>query len=347
MRVTGIHLPIAPSAPTEARKAEASEASPIDQFRPTFLSTMEDVDPGPISRPDDPPPRLPRPVLMVHGYNGSAERWEHLVGWLTSGDAPVNRDGGTLVAGQNTPIDPQANLFSLRFSRPFNSVDSNARELREAVERVCAATGAREVDLVTHSMGGLDARLYLDSADERVGKVVMLAPPDHGSQLANLELVFREKFGYPIQPPVDDPEVRRALHQLSVDKTKGGVPQNPFLHELNQHWDQQRGRADILIMTANGIPTLTSKPGVTIYGDGVVTRASAVMPDVPAKHVWFRTHGGIQNTAKVMEETARFLAGVPLSPETELYERPEDAQRVAELIRQEKEKLAAEYYIAS
>lgn len=317
-----------------------SPAGPLDAYTPEtpldpslvglLPSTYQDVDLEPVRLPDSPPPRLDRPVVFVHGYNGSAGRWDRVIEWLTSGEEPVNRSGGIVDAGQFENLDPQANLFSLRFSRPYNAVDTNARELKAAVEAICRATGAPEVDIVCHSMGGLDTRLYLTDPGEKVRRVAMLGTPNHGSALANLERVFREKLGFPIQPPVDDPEVRRALEQLSVDKVgRDGVPDNPFLHGLNQDWPNQRRRAEFLIITGNGFPTATGGPGLTIKGDAVVTRRSSVLDGVDARHVWWKSHGGLQHSAAVLEATAAFLTGQELPAETELFD-TEEGRREAE-----------------
>ena len=286
-----------------------------------------------MSLPDSPPPALSRPVIFLHGFNGTAERWQDVFDWLTSGADPVNKSGGILNAGEFDNIDPEANLFSLRLSRPYNSVEKNKDELKEAVEAVLRATGKEEVDLVVHSLGGLNARAYLQDADEKVNKLVQLGTPNHGSQLANLEKFFRENFDYPILPPVDDPEVRRVLDQLSVDKDdKNGVPRNPWLRDLNNDWESQRDKADIMIIAGAGIPTVTGGPGLTVFGDGVVTRRSAKLDGVQRKTSWFRNHGALQNSGKVMEATANFLSGHQLAESENLFDRPEDVLKAAELV---------------
>lgn len=257
--------------------------------------------------PKEPPPALPRPVLLVHGYNSSPHTWIETVDWLTSN--PANKLGGPVGPLNPQPVKPDAKVFTMNFSRGYNGVEKNARELKEAIERITAATGSPDVDIVAHSMGGLDTREYLNDPEEKVNRFVMIATPNKGSQLANLELVFREKLGFPLLPPADDPEVRTALHNLTVDKKSDGVPQNPFLHVLNQGWNVQKGRAHTLIYTGNDIPTLTgSGIGITLRGDGVVANKSADMTGVDIRRVRFNHHGSVLKNDKIMQQAANFLA---------------------------------------
>lgn len=319
------------SAPTVD---EALPQGPVDVVA-NLPSNFQDIDVQPVTLPTSAPPVLERPVVFLHGFNGSATRWSDVFEWLTQ--EPANKDGGVIDAGKFENIDPEANLFSLRLSRPFNSVEQNKAELKATVEAVLEKTGAKEVDLVVHSLGGLNARHYLQDSEEKVNKLVMLGTPNHGSQLANLELFFREKFDYPIKPPTDDPEVRRVLHQLSVDKLDSNrQPKNPWLRALNDDWREHRENAEIMLVSGAGIPTLTGGPGLTVFGDGVVTRNSSQLPGVEKKTVWFRTHGALQNSAKVMETTAAFLAGKKLESGENLFDTADDALRAAELVTAEK-----------
>ena len=77
------------------------------------------------------------------------------------------------------------NLFPLTLEPPLAGIDTLARKLHGEVERICAQTQARKVVLVGHSMGGLIARAYLhEFGAARVARIVTLASPHHGSELA-------------------------------------------------------------------------------------------------------------------------------------------------------------------
>jgi pimeloyl-ACP methyl ester carboxylesterase len=77
-------------------------------------------------------------------------------------------------------------IWTLTLEPPLASIDDLARQLSREIARICEATGARRVVLVSHSLGGLVARASLrdPGTRSRVAKLVALACPHHGSQLA-------------------------------------------------------------------------------------------------------------------------------------------------------------------
>lgn len=116
------------------------------------------------------PPLLPTdrtPIVLVHGYYSNRGYFRHLVRSLEArGAGPI---------------------FTPCFTSIFASIERFASELHAEIERICGATGAAQVVLVCHSMGGLAARSYLARhGSARVAKLVTIATPHHGTVLAYL-----------------------------------------------------------------------------------------------------------------------------------------------------------------
>ena len=295
--------------PTLAAPIRPQPQNP-DQFTFAFPSAAPSmVDEVVWELPKEDAPPLKRPVVFVHGYCGGPGNWENMTTWLTRGG--VNSYGGVVKPGDTTPLPKDGDVFHAEFSRPYNSVTTNARELREMIDRVAAATGSAEVDVVAHSMGGLDTRKYLDEGNEKVKKFVMLGTPNHGSVLADIELKFRD-LGVPIFPAIKDEELRRALVDLSEDRMENGKPNNPLLHEMNRNWERQRNRAEVFTIAANGKPTLASKTLLTFRGDGLVTQKSLKMDKTPNKNLWWVGHSGLKDHPEALKATAAWLTDRPI-----------------------------------
>ena len=105
-----------------------------------------------------------RPLLLVHGYGCSRGVWWFLRQRLEA--------AGHIVA-------------TLSLTPPYTSIGKLVPQLEQRIAEVCRATGAEQVVLVAHSMGGLVCRAYLArNGRARVERLITIASPHAGSELA-------------------------------------------------------------------------------------------------------------------------------------------------------------------
>jgi triacylglycerol lipase len=111
----------------------------------------------------------PRPIIVLHGY-------------------AMNRASFLALALRlrKAGLGP---IYGFEYWT-LGRVAAGARQLGWFVDEVLAATGATEVDLIGHSMGGVVARYYITLAggDERVHRAITLGSPHAGTDLGGLGL---------------------------------------------------------------------------------------------------------------------------------------------------------------
>lgn len=113
--------------------------------------------------------RGPRPVIVLHGYAMNRANFVVLARRLGA-------------AGLGPVLGFE--YWSLGRTR------SAALRLAEYVEEVLATTGATEVDLIGHSMGGVVARYYVTllGGDGKVANLVTLGSPHAGTDISSIGL---------------------------------------------------------------------------------------------------------------------------------------------------------------
>jgi hypothetical protein len=141
----------------------------------------------------DPAAGHPIPIVFVHGFLGNSSHFSRVRSFLAG-------RGIRSFAAFSYPPEVDHERLALR--------------LAEMIERLCLATGATQVDVVGHSLGGLIARHMLETgASHRVHRLITLGAPFVAPVLARQELAI---FGgadvlIPTPDPVRGPHGRTLL----------------------------------------------------------------------------------------------------------------------------------------
>lgn len=112
--------------------------------------------------------KRPLPVILIHGYFEPKSVWDH---W------------------QNL-LESKTKTFAVTFNTTDDkcgSADEHAKELGQVIKEVKRETGQDKVNIVGHSKGGLDARVYLanNHTSKDVANLIMIGTPNAGSPLAD------------------------------------------------------------------------------------------------------------------------------------------------------------------
>ncbi|MEO8121613.1 MAG: alpha/beta fold hydrolase [Rhodoferax sp.] len=103
------------------------------------------------------------PVVLVHGYLCNHRIWDAMAQRLRRAGHPILR----------VDLEPL-----------FTSIDQYVPLIEQAVTELCRQTGAQQVALIGHSMGGLAIRAWMrDHGTRRVARVITLGTPHAGTQL--------------------------------------------------------------------------------------------------------------------------------------------------------------------
>ena len=115
--------------------------------------------------PDPPPAPATCPVLLLHGIGCNAGVWTDMRAFLArEGIAPV---------------------YAMSYGPPFIPIATTAPQIAEKIYQIERDTGASQVVIVAHSMGGLVARSYLRAfGPSHVRRLVTIGTPYAGSKHA-------------------------------------------------------------------------------------------------------------------------------------------------------------------
>jgi len=114
------------------------------------------------------------PVILIHGYKENSNIWSIWENLLYQNNIPY-----CTVSFQQS-IDPLSDYDAC------GSAADHAQDLAKIVQYVKQMTGQDKVNIVGHSKGGLDARVYLANTNTPdVANLIMIGTPNAGGLLAD------------------------------------------------------------------------------------------------------------------------------------------------------------------
>src|SRR5215203_6138889 len=183
------------------------------------------------------------PVLLIHGYMADASVWNKWVELL-------KKDG----------IDAYPITFKESDDK-CGSASEHAKELSNIIGQIKEETGQNKVNIVGHSKGGLDARVYLANNTKDVANLIMIGTPNAGSPLAQTSEICT--------PAVYDLRPGAAVTEVKMNP-------NTKYYTIAGDWNPESGNCQLtpfLPMEQSGFSNLL-KPN-----DGIVPLSSVESQD--------------------------------------------------------------------
>ena len=159
----------------------------------------------------------PLPVLLIHGYMADASVWKKWEDLLKKDNILV---------------------FPITFSQSDDKCGSaaeHAKELSTQIGDIKDKTGQNKVNIVAHSKGGLDARVYLANNTQDVANLIMIATPNAGSPLAENNDVCAPAV-YDLRP--------------GAPSTKVEQNQNTNYYTIAGDWKPEAGNCDLSMFSS-------------------------------------------------------------------------------------------------
>ncbi len=180
----------------------------------------------------------PLPVLLIHGYLSDASTWNK---WQEL----LKKDG--------------ISYYPITFKQSDDkcgSASDHAKELSTRIAQIKNQTGQIKVNIVGHSKGGLDARVYLANDTKDVANLIMIGTPNAGSPLAENNNICTPAI-YDLKPGAVDTKVK--------------MNPNTIYYTIAGDWNPNAGNCDLslLSLTEQGGSTALPKPN-----DGMVPEPS-------------------------------------------------------------------------
>ena len=214
------------------------------------------------------------PVVLVHGWTG----WGNIGSYEYFYDVPE-----TLTA--------HGYLVHVPVLDPYNSVEIRSAQLAGLLGGYLTASRARQLDLIAHSQGGLDARRAISTLGwgDRVASLVTIATPHQGTPVCDVALGFMPGGGIDVLAFLlnslgavggNESNARASFYSLTEQYVRGEFnptnPDDPRVHYVSwtgrtcQIWDDCGNVCDVELAVSYEI--VKAKAGAN---DGLIPVSSA------------------------------------------------------------------------
>ncbi len=249
--------------------------------------------------------KVKRPVLLVHGFPSNS--------WLTW-------NNNMIPALEQDDYIIEKSLFTIDLGLlGAGNIKDFGQDICNKLQTIKTKTGATEIDIIAHSMGGLASRWCIQKlgGNKYVGKLIMLGTPNHGS----LGFSWMQDISWQVPSPQDVPwEIFQML------------PDSDFLAELNyneNHFDSNSWlikddpiSSGYTVLAGSGFRTAelfcwsaysedAFFPKSTYNGDEIVGVRSAKLTSVPC-HQYNVKHAELNTNSSVIDDVIHLLNNEPV-----------------------------------
>lgn len=236
-----------------------------------WFCPQKDTDCGPATLFSTPSGEHARyPVVLHHGFAGGHK-------WIFAWD------------GVKEALESDGNIVVQTEVPPFDAIEIRAEQLRKVVDDVLLRSGAAKVNIIAHSMGGLDARYLITTLGygDRVASLTTISTPHYGTNAADLGLrlvpgvadpavnALAELLGTSISDMGERADVRAALEDLSEAGSVDFNAQHP--NDERVVYESWAGVSSVLGLTryASDKELLSACDNVFIANPGTFDRVRA------------------------------------------------------------------------
>jgi pimeloyl-ACP methyl ester carboxylesterase len=169
------------------------------------------------------------PILLVHGLGEDASMWKKWEELLT-----------------NDGIQYHTITFQESDDKCGTAL-SHAVELGKRVDEILSNDPSGQVNIVGHSKGGIDARVYLANGTQSVANLIMIGTPNSGTPMAE-------------RTSICAPAVWDTLPEANA--TKVGINPNTRYYTIAGDWAKEVGGNPIIPGSDDGlVPPSSAEPG--------------------------------------------------------------------------------------